>query len=294
MSQSGSLNNRQADDEDNLSVNDMHDEAPDARERQPVYGVRAINVKTPTFCRVNPALWFVQMEAHFEMNRVTADKTKYNAIVASIDGSILQQVSDLVLHPPANDRYLALKTRILERFADSDESRLKKLLTGVSLGDKKPSHLLRDMKELAGTGLSTAALKSLWLQRLPTQCQAILSISTAEDLDKLSAMADKICDISISEICTISSSSSNASNSKHNSNDSVNSKLDTLIRRMDQFDNQLSQISRSKSPFQKRSSRGRSKSLSNEKKICWYHRKFSDKATKCIQPCEYTTRNSEN
>lgn len=256
-----------------------NDRAENARHRRTI---RSITVKTPTFCRANPALWFIQMEAHFEMNRITSDRTKYNAIVASIDGNILQNVSDVVINPPQNNRYVTIKTRVLERFADSDESRLRKLLTGLSLGDKKPSQLLREMRELAGTGLSVAVLKSLWLQRLPAQCQAILSISS-EEIDKVAAMADKICEISVSEICSVKADSKN-----HNNDNSLASKIDVLIKRIDKIESEIAKASRFNSNSRSRSQsvkRSASRSNENVERLCWYHKVFADKATKCMTPC---------
>lgn len=154
------------------------------------------------------------------MNRVTADKTKYNAIVAFIDGTILQQVSDLVLNPPLVDRYKSLKDRILERFADSDESRLRKLLTGISLGDKK---------NFASSSRYEGTCK------LPNQCQAILPISS-EDLDKLAAMADKICDISLSAVCGISTERTRNTRNVKQSEDDLAAKLNTVVNRLDNME----------------------------------------------------------
>ncbi|GFT59173.1 uncharacterized protein NPIL_594101 [Nephila pilipes] len=47
------------------------------------------------------------------------------------------------------------------------------------------------MKSFAGNSISDEVIKSLWLQRLPQQTQAILSISN-DTLDKIAEMADKI------------------------------------------------------------------------------------------------------
>ncbi|GFT02968.1 hypothetical protein TNCV_3422641 [Trichonephila clavipes] len=55
--------------------------------------------------------------------------------------------------------------------------------------DDKPSHLPRKMKELFGGQLQDEFLKNLWLQRLPSQIQALLSFSM-ETFDKLAEIAD--------------------------------------------------------------------------------------------------------
>ncbi|GFY40222.1 transposon Tf2-6 polyprotein [Trichonephila inaurata madagascariensis] len=61
----------------------------------------------------------------------------------------------------------------------------------MELGDRHPSDLLRQMKSLAGSSISDELIKSLWLQRLPQQTQAILSISK-DSLNNIAEMADKI------------------------------------------------------------------------------------------------------
>ncbi|GFY62637.1 hypothetical protein TNIN_117061 [Trichonephila inaurata madagascariensis] len=52
------------------------------------------------------------------------------------------------------------------------------------------------MKELSGGQLQDEFLKNLWLQRLPSQIQAVLSVSS-ETLDKLAEIADKVADAAL-------------------------------------------------------------------------------------------------
>ncbi|GFY56800.1 hypothetical protein TNIN_474641 [Trichonephila inaurata madagascariensis] len=56
--------------------------------------------------------------------------------------------------------------------------------------------LLRKMKELSGGQLQDEFLKNLWLQCLPSQIQAVLSVSS-ETLDKLAEIADKVADVAL-------------------------------------------------------------------------------------------------
>lgn len=87
-----------------------------AQQRRP-NRVRAVSVKAPVYNRANPALWFVQMEAYFEISQIRSDRSKYNAIVATIDSLVIQQMSDIFLNPPETQRYLPIKNRVLERYA---------------------------------------------------------------------------------------------------------------------------------------------------------------------------------
>lgn len=254
---------------------------------QPQPSVSSVSVRVPPFRRANVALWFCQLEAQFETSRISSDKTKYNTVVASIESSVLTQVSDIVLNPPDENLYVNLKTKILERFADSNQSRLKKVLNDLTLGDRKPSQLLREMRELAGDSFSNEVLKSLWMQRLPTQMQVILSVSS-EELNTLAEMADKISDVSCFEIC------SSSSLDKLSNRDVL--KPSDLIERIDDLAKQVSEIGRSRSKsrsFSKPKFHNRSHSRSDGAKIkgrfCWYHFNFGKKALKCVKPCTFSS-----
>lgn len=69
------------------------------------------------------------------------------------------------------------------------------------LRDKKPSVLLRQTKELAQNSVTDEFLKTIWVEWLPAQTQAILSEST----EKLAELADKINELKKEpSVCKIS------------------------------------------------------------------------------------------
>lgn len=70
---------------------------------------------------------------------------------------------DILEDLPTTNRYEFLKNNLIKRFTDSKEKQLRTLLLGLELGDKKPSHLLRDMKSLAGADATDGLLRTLWL-----------------------------------------------------------------------------------------------------------------------------------
>lgn len=260
--------------------------------------ISKVSVRAPPFWRANPALWFCQLEAQFEINRITSDKSRYYAVVAAIESTVLHQVSDLVLNPPQNNLYAGLKARLLDVFAESEQSRLKKLLGELELRDQKPSYLLREMKNLAGQSISAEILKTLWLQRLPTSIQAILAVSS-EDLDHLTVMADKIFETSAgSEIHKI--------NTKPNDNTSLESQVANLTRQISEMRSEFSRHgtnnrnssnrsrSRSKTPHNN-SQRNQSKhALSSNTKLCWYHHKWGNKAKICAGHCDFEANQSNS
>lgn len=64
------------------------------------------------------------MEAQFRNARITAENTKYDHIVASLDPQYLQLVSDIIRNPPTENPYTELKQRIIKEFTDSDQRKL--------------------------------------------------------------------------------------------------------------------------------------------------------------------------
>lgn len=152
-----------------------------------------VGVRTP-FWKSMPDLWFVQMEAQFRTSGILLDETKYNYIIHSLNDDSLSEVSDIVLNPPATEKYETLKNRLIKSYAESAQKKLRTLLSDIDLGDRKPSQLLRRMRDLAQQSITDEVLKSLWLQRLPPQLQAILSASS-HDLELLSQLADRVTEV---------------------------------------------------------------------------------------------------
>ena len=252
---------------------------------EPTREISRVSVKVPPFWKTNPALWFKQVESQFITAGITSDSTKFHTIVGSIEANVLSEVSDLILQPPSINMYATLKQRIQDRFCDSEEKLLKKLLRDVEIGDKKPSALLRDMVALASGKVSDDLLKSLWMQRLPKQTQAILSVSS-ESLTQLALMADKIADTSESwELNSISPSSTTYQNA-------LEIKIDALTKQIETLTND-----RGRNHLRQRGGRSKSRTTSANKKnkpLCWYHYKFGEKATKCLQPCVFSSNQNSS
>ncbi|KYN50169.1 hypothetical protein ALC62_01041, partial [Cyphomyrmex costatus] len=199
----------------------------------------------------------------------------------------LTEVSDIVLNPPSTDKYTALKNRLVNSFADTTERKLIKLLNEVNLGDCRPSQLLRRMRDFAQkkkkNSVTEEVLKSLWLQRLLQQIQAILA-GTKYNLEELSQLADRVTDvlpIGNNSVTTFTPTQAT----------STDSQISALQDRIEKLETRLSR-SKSHTPSdRRRRSRSRSKS---KNRLCWYHRHFGQNVTKCTQPCGWKTAMLEN
>ncbi|XP_020297399.1 uncharacterized protein LOC109861954 [Pseudomyrmex gracilis] len=256
-------------------------------------------VKLPQpFWREMPAHWFQIAEAAFALNKITGDDTKYRYVLTNLDPSIILFITDIMSNPPAQGKYEALKKRIIESFDESQESKLRKLLRGQEMNDKKPSHLLQHLRNLAGGQCTDNVVRSLFLEQLPESARGILSISQVNDLNQLAIQADRIIDIMKPQIAEM-----HKETPKINSVDrSVETQLQELTKMVHKLSVEVSrdrtrQRSRSRHFQHKSKSRERESVVSNRtdnNNYCYYHNKFGNKSFKCRQPCAWDKKTQEN
>ena len=134
---------------------------------------------------------FRQVEAQFATRSppIAADLTKFNYVVAALDNATAGEVEAIILSPPTDGKYDALKTALISAFGKTQASKDMELLSLSGLGDRKPSSLLRHMESL--TADPKTLLRALFLAQLPLEARRILAGSTA-DLKDLAREADAI------------------------------------------------------------------------------------------------------
>ncbi|XP_072173186.1 uncharacterized protein [Diadema setosum] len=177
--------------------------------------VTAISLKLPPFWPNNPTLWFAQVEAQFTTRSITTQQTRFAYVISSLQPEIAQEVRDFIISPPATDAYDKLKAELIKRTTVSEQRRLHQLLTAEELGDRKPSQLLRRMKQLlADATLEDSILKQLFLQCLPNNVQQILaSTSTEVTIEQVAELADKIVEVATPLLVTTVAAPSSISQS---------------------------------------------------------------------------------
>ncbi|GFY00498.1 hypothetical protein TNCV_2138961 [Trichonephila clavipes] len=265
--------------------------------------VARIALRLPPFWKSNVRLWIAQCDHAFTFSGISSDDTKYSALVANLDAETLSYVSDIVLSPPNSDKYHTLSQRLITQFSDSETQKIKKLLTDLQLGDEKPSHLLRKMKELSNGQLQDDFLQSLWLQRMPPHIQTVLSPSSEPlsgrgsrvPLDKLAIIADKVSEVvgASSTICaaTIVPPPSQSSSC------SAQPTMDSLARQIQELSLQVAELTRERNSSRhqryssdRRRSHSRSRSVNRGSGICYYHRRYKEQARKCVSPCAFVQK----
>ena len=133
-------------------------------------------VKLPIFWTSCPEAWFIQAEMQFSLHNIIDDEKRYQNVVISLPESVITNVIDIIQNNHSNDKYNQIKLALCKRFSLSDESRLNKLFSEISLGDKTPSELFRDMNLIAGnkSSINCDILYKLWIRQLPQNIQTQL------------------------------------------------------------------------------------------------------------------------
>lgn len=258
------------------------------KERDHVHEPRigAISVKIPPFWPADPQIWFAQVEAQFSTRGITAQKTKFDYIVASLAPEFAQEVRDLVLSPPDTTPFDTLKRQLIDRTAASEQRRLQH---AEDLGDRKPTQLLRRMQQLMGETLAptdNTFLRELFLQRLPPNVRMVLaSTDTGRSLDDLAQLADKIMEVAAPPIASVTTTPSSSEVAQ------LRSEIGELRRLVERV------RPATYPPRAQASYRGRSPSpapvSTTQPALCWYHQRYGSAAQKCRPPCSLSPENDQ-
>ena len=186
----------------------MMDEHVPQQEVQPGAGrIAAVYLKLPPYWPADPQICFAQVEAQFTTRRITAQKTKFDHIVASLAPEFATVVHNLILNPPRDNPYAMLKEQLIKRTAASEQRRLQQLFNAEEFGDIKPSQLLHHMQQLLGDKANNtdgAFMREHFLQRLPSNVRMVLaSTPDTGSLDNLAQLADKIMEVATPSVSSV-------------------------------------------------------------------------------------------
>lgn len=253
--------------------------------------------------------YLARVDFWFELEGVFTEREKLRQLMPYLPGKMFGEVRNAGLqdHP---EPYIELKRLLTTAFGLNELERVRKLTEAVQLGNRKPGDVLRDMQELAVT-TDEKILKSLWLQRLPSELGAALSTSRDLPIPALREMANTIHgfmgDRAVAQI------SSPPAEAHHHPRAVALSQTTTpglgelvscinqlVLTMKDQHAATIAAIERRDAPVRSRSRSGqrgsfrdqRSQSSSStaepdfdEQGRCWYHRVFGDRARKCKPGC---------
>lgn len=257
--------------------------------RNPTY----VRMRMPTIVTKNINAWFTSVDYWFQATGVHDDETKFASVCAAIDTETLQRLEEELREAPQNGKYAFLKTKLSAHLADSEQRKLNRLLSEMPLGDKRPSELFHDMKQVAGTVLGEAALKGLWVQRLPESARAVVTASSGP-ASEFTKIADSIIDAL-------------AQRPVHQVAATPLNEISELKAVIAELRNQINNFPRNSRPRSRGSSNQRSRTPANneananaasnasananaESDLCWYHQTYGRDARNCRSPCRRSRR----
>jgi len=164
--------------------------APGNRDETTRTNTRA-TVHLPKFAHSN-LQWFAQVERSFGLHHIIDDTDKFDLVTPHLEEDVVLAVEDLVIRPPNENKYVAIKNRLLKKFAESQESKLRRLLQGVGTSGLKPSEILTNMRRLAPDPGSENIILTLFLAEMPSSILPTLTVWQETHLDKLAKIADKM------------------------------------------------------------------------------------------------------
>ena len=280
-------------------------------QQKPEVGATSRTLKLQQFWLDKPHNWFSVTELQFEMMGIKADKEKFLHVLSALSPSASDTISDILAVPPTQDRYLTLKTTLLNRLTPSDESKLEAILSGQDLGDRRPSEALRHIKQLAGDNLPAKTIKSLWVRKMPEIIRiALVAQPESRQLDELAITADKLHEAM--KITPTVAAFARQSRPQHRSHSSpghtlpnisssatVEDRLARIEARLNGLCNTYRNRSRSRgqrspsgSGFRRRSGTRGSSNNNRRPGFCWYHRTHGSAARRCDKPCNFVSNPS--
>ena len=241
-----------------------------------------VSAKLPSFWPGDVELWFSLCEAEFDACGITRQETMFGHVARTLPPEIAQEVRDLIVKRPATNPYTALRDAVIKRTSVSEQRRLRQLLSDEDIGDRKPTQLLRRMRQLLGSRqFEEALLRELFLQRLPAHAQSILAASKdTMPLEDLAELADRILDVQ-PQTRAVAAVAAKKPDSE------LCDRLDRLELAVKRIENRLSSLATQGPRGRSFSRRRENNPDATSDSHCWYHRKFGDQATKCNPPCSF-------
>lgn len=249
-------------------------------------GVQYPRIRMPTLTNTNIEAWFRSMDHWFRASGIFDDSQRCEIVLASIDPNVLAQLADQLDRAPNAGRYDAVKRILIAHFADSEQRKLNRLLSEMPLGDKRPSELYHEMKQVAGNVLGDAALKGLWAQRLPEAARSVIAATTVPSAD-FTRMADSIVDaLSPRAVQQVAAAPLNEISALKAAIDELRTQIRSFPRRSRSRTRGADSNSRAQTP----ANNANAANDNADPELCWYHQKYGPDARKCRSPCRNRVR----
>jgi len=270
----------------------------------------ALNVAPPTFFTDqsgSPKVWLELMHFRFQSQGIKAQHSLFQHLLGTIPADQLQAIaphlSTIVQHKEPYDQ---LRKQIMLAHEPTFDAVFENYFKTQQIGLMKPSQFLQRViadLELIQPGITqdqnNAILKKFFIQSLPPMHKAILAATTTTDLKELAAIADRIAETvpSGSDSCfqvTSASVDNNGPTSQQNAHiTALTAQVEQMAAMMTTLTSSITSLTtashpqqRGRSPSRGRFSNNRNSSVERQP-ICYYHRRFGNKARKCQPGCTW-------
>lgn len=233
--------------------------------------VASVSVKPPKFYEDDVETWFIIMENQFAVAKITSEQTKLNHIIANLPPGIHNgKVKQLLRKTFENGAYGELRKALIDHYSESKAKRLQSILETEEIGDRKPSAFYYFLQcKAEGIDVSEEVLRNRWLNKLPSDVQTILtSLKDILEMDKLLSTADEVYEMCKSRTSYATDVSAVGKSRSHSPSEPRN----------------RSRRARSRN-------RNRSPDRGSQSELCYFHRKFGEKAYRCEKPCNFVAKN---
>ena len=154
------------------------------------------DITLPAFWPSNVELWFATAEHTFAANGIFGENKRFSLVLNALELKQIQSIQHVIRSPTANP-YRAIKQTLIKSYKLNENDQLDVPFNCSQLGDRKPSELLNEMRQLlnpydAHNPQTNAVLKKLFLVKLSPEVRGILAASLETNLDSLATRADEV------------------------------------------------------------------------------------------------------
>ena len=282
------------------------------------------HVAPPRFFEEDPVIWLVQLDLFFSQAAVDDELSRFRIAATLLPGHLLRDFTDILRNPPQDRPYTILSDAIRQRFGKSVEQRLRCLLSGQQLGDRRPSQFLRHLLDLAEAEGSqdSPLIRQIFLNALPPRTQPFLQcLPPGTDLATIASTADRLLELPQQSdvaaptsglLAAVSTSAPAAASPAAPAGPfhlqdlmsqlltgitALTTSVATLVdetRRRERSASRAPGRARHRPPRDlsaaaRSPSPATNTSTSAGASYCWYHHKFGTNARSCQSPCSWST-----
>lgn len=257
--------------------------------RNSVEAINTMRLNPPEMCTEDLQSYFWALEHWFAATGITEnmDARRYHMVLAQLPARSLPDLRPLLDAVPNANRYEFAKRTIIAHFEESQRSRLHRLLSGMELGDRKPSQLLAEMRRTANGAMTDSMLLDLWIGRLPPHIQSA-AIAAPADATQKASVADAVMD---------SYALYHRTGPYQSIGEVTSSAVELLTRQVAELSKRIEGIAvqqhRAEHPRQRKRSHSRPSNRPQAGGLCYYHQRFGSAAKKCQDPCTFEAQQQQ-